>query len=597
MKLENKEKKLFTDEEDEKTTVELSVYKDYMRLAGNWSRALLTAFLIMTSIVLASVNDYWMGYISSQDDQLTRMSYYFGIFGAIMVVLITFEVLRECNRQLFGMSVSRKLHRTVLNRVIRAPINKFFDVTPVGRILNRFSRDISRVDHESHHSMHSLIFSNSWLFYQILLACMLNWWAILPLPILAFLAAKFMRFYQPANKEFSRVGSTSHSPVIQQLGEMVSGSSTIRAFKKEDVFNAKMKEKLDRSMSIDLVGRVSGSLFSVGLFHIAFLFLCAAGFLIVRFKDLWSTAVIGLVITYMMNITGTIRWVFWNQIWNEGILISFERLTNYTSIVQEAPNRIPEEDPKGNWPAHPTITYKDYWLKYRDDTDPVLKGLDFKIRAGEKVGIVGRTGAGKSTICLSLLRLVEPMKGQIEIDGVDITKIGLTTLREKITIIPQDPTLFKGTLRYNLDPLGKFTDEELFAMCERGKLDKIYQKEEGNGLDFEIKEGGSNLSSGEKQVLCICRALLQKSKIVVMDEATANIDHETEATIQELVTEGFKDATMLVVAHRINTIIGSDRVMFLKDGKVAEFENPQTLLADRTSLFYELVKELEKKGS
>ena len=134
-------------------------------------------------------------------------------------------------------------------------------------------------------------------------------------------------------------------------------------------------------------------------------------------------------------------------------------------------------------------------------------------------------------------------------------------------------------------------------MCERGKLDKIYQKEEGNGLDFEIKEGGSNLSSGEKQVLCICRALLQKSKIVVMDEATANIDHETEATIQELVTEGFKDATMLVVAHRINTIIGSDRVMFLKDGKVAEFENPQTLLADRTSLFYELVKELEKKGS
>ena len=224
---------------------------------------------------------------------------------------------------------------------------------------------------------------------------------------------------------------------------------------------------------------------------------------------------------------------------------------------------MPEEDPVDpHWPRYPTIEYKDYWLKYRDDTEIVLKGLSFKINGGEKIGIVGRTGAGKSTICLSLLRLVEPMKGEIYIDGVDITKIGLNTLRQRITIIPQDPTLFKGTLRYNLDPLEQFSDEELKAVCERSLLNKVYEKEE-QGLDMEIKEGGSNLSSGEKQVLCICRALLQKSKIIVMDEATANIDHVTESTIQELIKEGFKDATVLVVAHRINTIIHSDRVMVM----------------------------------
>ncbi len=325
-------------------------------MAGNWPRALLSAFLIIATVLLASVNDFWIGYISSRDDQLSRMTYYFGIYGLIMLVGLFFEAARECNRQLFGIKVSRSIHKKVLHRVMRAPVNKFFDVTPVGRILNRFSGDIARVDHESHHSMHSLIFSNAWLFYQIGLACALNLWSVLPIPLLIYVAYKYLRYYQPANQELTRLENTTRSPIFQHLGEMVSGSSTIRAFGKEDEFNRKMKTQLDKNMSVGIINRISSSLFTVGLFNIAFVFLVIASMLIVQFKDYWSTAVIGLVLTYMMNITGSIRWVFWNAIWNEKVLISYERLLNYCDIVQEAPETIPDKDPKDTqWPRDASI--------------------------------------------------------------------------------------------------------------------------------------------------------------------------------------------------------------------------------------------------
>ena len=283
IKLKQKEKELFTNEDDEKTSVDLPVYKDYLKMAGGCPRAVLSFFLIMMTIILGSLNDYWIGYISSKDDQLERLKFYFGIYGLIMLIGLFFEAARECNRQLFGIKVSRKIHEKVLSRILRAPVNKFFDVTPVGRIINRFSSDVSRVDNESHHSMHSLIFSNSWLFYQTLLACALSGWALLPLPILGYFAYKFMRYYQPANRELMRLENTSRSPIFQLLGEMVSGSSTIRAFGKQDEFNKKMKEKLDKAMNVGIVNRVSSTLFSVGLFNIAFVFLCIAAVFIVRF--------------------------------------------------------------------------------------------------------------------------------------------------------------------------------------------------------------------------------------------------------------------------------------------------------------------------
>jgi ATP-binding cassette, subfamily C (CFTR/MRP), member 1 len=263
-------------------------------------------------------------------------------------------------------------------------------------------------------------------------------------------------------------------------------------------------------------------------------------------------------------------------------------------IPQEAPERIENHPELFDWPANGVIEFQNYDLRYRPDTELVLKNLSFSVHSKEKIGIVGRTGAGKSTICLGLCRIVEADSGRILIDGVDISSIGLADLRESITIIPQEPTLFEGTLRFNLDPVGRMTDLELLKMAKKASLEDLIGRDE-KGLDQQIEEGGKNLSSGEKQLICICRAILRKNKIVLMDEATANIDIKTEQVIQNLIQEEFADSTVLTIAHRLNTIINSDKVLVLSKGEVVEFDDPQKLLEDNKSMFYSYANELKKK--
>ena len=247
------------------------------------------------------------------------------------------------------------------------------------------------------------------------------------------------------------------------------------------------------------------------------------------------------------------------------------------------------------WPQLGDIQFKNFYLKYRPETELVLKDLSFTIKDNEKIGVVGRTGAGKSTLCLALWRIVEAHSGAIFIDGVDISQIGLEQLRDKITIIPQDPTLFNGTLRFNLDPQGIYTDDELLELTSQAALDKLIARDD-KGLDQPIEEHGQNLSSGEKQLLWIWRAILKKNKIVLMDEATANIDIKTEQVIQKLIKEKFKDSTVITIAHRLNTIINSDKVLVLDRGEVVEFENPQILLQNQNSIFTSFVQNISKQN-
>lgn len=233
-------------------------------------------------------------------------------------------------------------------------------------------------------------------------------------------------------------------------------------------------------------------------------------------------------------------------------------------------------------------------MRYRPDTDTVLNQLSFEIRPGEKVGIVGRTGAGKSTLALCISRIAELDEGKILIDGVDIATQRLHEVRSRITVIPQDATMFTGTLRFNLDPEDVCDDDEIIRLLRLAELGTILDSDP-NGLDQEVKENGANLSSGERQLICICRAILRKSKLVLLDEATANIDVVTEERIQRLITEEFKDATMITIAHRLKTIISSDRVMVLSFGRIKEFDSPEALMADPKSDFSQLLQELEKE--
>ena len=291
-------------------------------------------------------------------------------------------------------------------------------------------------------------------------------------------------------------------------------------------------------------------------------------------------------------------WISINFLWGsqgltelEGSLVGYDRWLKMINTPQEA-NQINEMFDSKFWPKKGNIEFRDFYLKYRPDTEIVLKNLSFSITDNQKIGVVGRTGAGKSTLCLALCRIVEAHSGSIVIDGVDISQIGLEQLRDKITIIPQDPTLFNGTLRFNLDPQGIYSDQDLLELTSQAALDKLIARDD-KGLDQLIEEHGQNLSSGEKQLLCICRAILKQNKVVLMDEATANIDIKTEQVIQRLIKEKFKDSTVITIAHRLNTIINSDKVLVLSKGEISEFDSPQNLLKDKSSEFYSYVNHLK----
>jgi ABC-type multidrug transport system fused ATPase/permease subunit len=273
--------------------------------------------------------------------------------------------------------------------------------------------------------------------------------------------------------------------------------------------------------------------------------------------------------------------------WYENSMIGYERCVEYTKCPSEAPLKNILDDSLSNWPNKGKIEFLNFSVKYRPDTEIVLKNLSFVIQGNEKVGIVGRTGSGKSTITLCLFRILEATEGRIMIDDVDISTIGLDKLRKSLTIIPQDPALIEGSLRYNIDPLDKYSDSDIMKVMEKIGFDYIV-KRSNEGLYQEIAEGGSNLSVGEKQLICITRAILRKSKIIIMDEATASIDYKTEEMIQKAITELLNDSTFITIAHRIKTIINYDRIITLDNGQIVDFDTPKNLLNRKDSLFYEL---------
>lgn len=266
-----------------------------------------------------------------------------------------------------------------------------------------------------------------------------------------------------------------------------------------------------------------------------------------------------------------------------------ERILEYTDLPLEADWIVESNSPPKDWPTMGRIEFVNYAARYRTGLDLVLKDITATIEPCEKIGIVGRTGAGKSSLTLALFRLIEPANGTIRIDGIDIVKLGLHQLRKCLTIIPQDPILFSGTIRSNLDPFNDFSDEALWLCLELAHLKEFVRSLDKN-LEYEINEGGSNLSVGQRQLICLARALLRKTKILILDEATAAVDMETDSLIQRTIKQSFNDCTILTIAHRLNTVLDSDRILVLDDGRIAEFDSPANLLANVNSIFYSMVQ-------
>lgn len=331
-----------------------------------------------------------------------------------------------------------------------------------------------------------------------------------------------------------------------------------------------------------------------------FIMLCLTVVVVIGRRDDGSNAIIlSMLMTSILTVQMTLISLLKLMMQIESFMVNVVRCMLLLEVPQEKA-RPGEEgvsrllQGRDRWPETGDMEFRNVSLRYRPTTEVVLSNLSFKIKSGEKIGVVGRTGAGKSTICLAISRIVEIFEGQIFIDGVDIGQIKLEDLRSRITVIPQDPTMFTGTLRFNLDPEGKRSDEDILDLLNKAQLQNLIDNDPA-GIDQEISENGSNLSSGERQLISICRAILRKSKVVILDEATANIDVITEQKIQTLINTQFLDATMVVIAHRINTIIQSDRVLVLSFGRIKEFDSPMALMSDSGSEFSKLISELKKK--
>lgn len=301
-------------------------------------------------------------------------------------------------------------------------------------------------------------------------------------------------------------------------------------------------------------------------------------------------AIAGLSISYALTITGTLNMLVRGSADLENNLVSVERVIEYTKIALEAGWYNEATKPKKTWPDQGLVKFDHYSARYRPGLDLVLKDLCFESNSAEKIGIVGRTGAGKSSLTLALFRIVEPASGTIIIDGVDISRLGLMDVRNKLTIIPQDPVLFTGTLRMNLDPFNYFSDQEIWSTLELAYLKEFVQSVEGQ-IEYKITEGGENLSVGQRQLVCLARALLRKSKILVLDEATAAVDLETDDLIQKTIRSQFKDCTIITIAHRLNTVMDYDRILVMDNGEVSEFDSPSNLLEDTGSKFYAMAKD------
>ncbi|XP_072470803.1 multidrug resistance-associated protein 1-like isoform X5 [Notamacropus eugenii] len=405
---------------------------------------------------------------------------------------------------------------------------------------------------------------------------------------LVFVYFTIQRYYIASSRQIRRLAGASRSPIISHFSETLSGVSTIRAFGHQQRFISQNRDVVNENLVCFYNNIISNRWLSVRLEFLGNLLVFFAALLAVLAGDAVDSATVGLIISYALNITQSLNFWVRKACEIESNAISIERVFEYANIKKEAPWILSNRPPL-QWPDKGIVEFVNYEVRYRQDLGLALQDVTFQTHSEEKIGIVGRTGAGKSTLTNCLFRIVEKSGGKIIIDGIDISTIGLHDLRGKLNIIPQDPTLFSGTLQMNLDPLGKYSDNELWEALELCHL-KDFVRSLPKRLLHEISEGGENLSAGQKQLVCLARALLRKTKILVLDEPTASVDYETDNLVQSTIQKEFADCTILTIAHRLHTVMDSERILVLDSGRIREFETPQNLIRQK-GLFSEMVKE------
>ncbi|XP_054066667.1 multidrug resistance-associated protein 1 isoform X8 [Rissa tridactyla] len=570
--------------------VKATVYWDYMKAIGLFI-SFLSIFLFICNHIASLSSNYWLS-LWTDDPVINGTQQYtnvrLGVYGALGISQGIAVFGYSMVVSIGGIFASRHLHLNLLHNVLRSPMS-FFERTPSGNLVNRFSKEIDTIDSTIPPIIKMFMGST----FNVIGACII---ILLATPIAAVIIPPLglvylfvQRFYVATSRQLKRLESVSRSPVYSHFNETLLGVSVIRAFEEQKRFIKQNDMKVDENQKAYYPSIVANRWLAVRLEYVGNCIVLFAALFAVIARNKLSAGLVGLSVSYSLQITAYLNWLVRMSSELETNIVAVERVKEYAEMEKEAEWIIEQTAPASTWPEEGKVEFRGYGLRYREDLDLVLKNINITINGGEKIGIVGRTGAGKSSLTLGLFRINEAAEGEIIIDGINIAKIGLHDLRFKITIIPQDPILFSGSLRMNLDPFDQHSDEDIWRSLELAHL-KNFVSSLPDKLNHECAEGGENLSVGQRQLVCLARALLRKSKILVLDEATAAVDLETDKLIQSTIKSQFEECTVLTIAHRLNTIMDYTRVLVLERGEVVECGSPDHLLQEK-GIFYSMAKD------
>ncbi|XP_034235532.1 probable multidrug resistance-associated protein lethal(2)03659 [Thrips palmi] len=586
------------------------IYLSYFKAAGGLPAFVLLVLCLALTQGSVSGGDYWTSYWVDLEQyvfqngnttslpilgEMDRAKCLY-VFGALMAITVFLNLIKIVAFAYFCMEGSKRLHDIMFNTVSKATMN-FFDNNPSGRILTRFSRDIGIIDEHLPETLSDIIEAIMHLVGVLVIICVVNYWLLLPLLVIGVIFVFLRQLYMMTSRSLQRIKGLSSSPIYTHTNASIEGLVTIRSMQASDNLSREFdsKQNINSSAVFYSLGTDRAFAYWLDLVCSGYTMLVILSFLF--FKEDFRAGEIGLTITQALSLVMMCQWAMRQsaEVGNE--MTSVERVLEFHKVESEESRLLtkPEHKLPVDWPTFGDITFQNVSLRYSPTDPPVLKELNFSIKSGEKIGIVGRTGAGKSSLLGALFQLY-PIEGTIIIDKLDTSKIGLQDLRSNLSVIPQEPVLFTGSLRHNLDPFEQYKDEDLWSALRDVQL-KSFVEEMNCGLQFVVTEGGSNLSVGQRQLVCLARAILRHNKILVLDEATANMDTYTDQLIQNTINDKFSTCTVLTVAHRLDTVMNCDKILVMDGGRVAEFGKPHDLLQSPTGLFTKLVNQTGQTNS
>uniref|UniRef100_A0A8C5GMU9 ATP-binding cassette, sub-family C (CFTR/MRP), member 10 n=1 Tax=Gouania willdenowi TaxID=441366 RepID=A0A8C5GMU9_GOUWI len=568
------------------------VYQTYWTAVGGFLAAsILISLLLMQGLErvfpMPSVQTFLSPEINSD------VKFYLTVYGSIAAANTVFTALRAFLFAYGVVCAASSIHNRLLDRIMKVCHLKcatvtFFDTTPLGRILNRFSSDLYSIDDSLPFILNILLANIFGLLGMLVVISYGLPWVLLPLLPLVLLYYRTQHFYRHTSRELKRLCSLTLSPVYSHFSETLTGLGIIRASRSSARFEEEIAKRLDKNQRCLFLSNAAMQWLDIRLQLIGVVVVTGLGVIAVvehQFNSV-DPGLVGLSLSYALSITSLLSGLIFSFTQTEMQLVSVERTEEYSTGLPTEPQHHNTQLPDA-WPDQGMVEFRDVVLAYRDGLPNALDGVRLMIQPEEKIGIVGRTGSGKSTMILALFGLVELNQGQILLDHVDISSVGLAQLRSRLAVIPQDPFLFSGSVRENLDPCGRYPEPQLLDVVEQCHLSSVVSRI--GGLDADVGERGKFFSSGQRQLLCLARALLTQAKILCIDEATASVDHKTDKLLQQTIREMFQDKTVLTIAHRINTIMDCDRVVVMHAGKVVEFDTPAALLRNIDSIFNTLV--------